>query len=47
MELGRNTLIESSRIVRGNIAPINIVKEEDIDAIIFPGGKRKIFLTML
>ena len=33
-----NSLIESSRIARGKIVPINTVKGEDIDAIIFPGG---------
>ena len=38
MESDRNTLIESARIARGNIVPIDTVKGEDIDAIIFPGG---------
>ena len=38
MNSSRNSLIESSRIARGKIVPINIVKGEDIDAIIFPGG---------
>ncbi len=38
MNSNRNSLIESSRIARGKIVPINTVKGEDIDAIIFPGG---------
>ena len=38
MKSNRNSLIESSRIARGKIVPINTVKGEDIDAIIFPGG---------
>ena len=38
MDSDRNTLVESSRIARGNIVPIDTVKGEDIDAIIFPGG---------
>ena len=38
MNSSRNSLIESSRIARGKIVPINTVKGEDIDAIIFPGG---------
>ena len=38
MNSNRNSFIESSRIARGKIVPINTVKGEDIDAIIFPGG---------
>ena len=38
MDSDRNTLVESSRIARGNIVPIDAVKGEDIDAINFPGG---------
>ena len=38
MDSDRNTLVESSRIARGNIVPIDTVKGKDIDAIIFPGG---------
>lgn len=34
----RNVLIESARIARGNIINITIVKADDLDAIIFPGG---------
>ena len=38
MNSNRNSLIESSRIARGKITPINNVKGKDIDGIIFPGG---------
>jgi enhancing lycopene biosynthesis protein 2 len=34
----RNVLIESARIARGNIKPLNTFKANDYDAIIFPGG---------
>ncbi len=34
----RNVLVESARIVRGNIQDIKLAKAEDVDAVIFPGG---------
>jgi len=34
----RNVLIESARIARGKIIPLNCLKLSDIDAIILPGG---------
>jgi len=34
----RNVLVESARIARGNIKPLNEFKAENFDAIIFPGG---------
>ena len=34
----RNVLVESARIARGKIKDISQVKENDIDALIFPGG---------
>lgn len=38
MEPARNILIEASRIARGDIIPVETVKGEDLDALIFPGG---------
>lgn len=34
----RNVLVESARIARGKITNIKLVKAEELDAIIFPGG---------
>lgn len=34
----RNVLIESARIVRGDIHPLNQARAEDLDALIVPGG---------
>ena len=34
----RNVLIESARIARGKIKPLNHFKASDFDALIFPGG---------
>ena len=34
----RNVLVESSRIVRGNISSLDKLKPEDFDALILPGG---------
>jgi enhancing lycopene biosynthesis protein 2 len=34
----RNVLVESARIVRGDIADIAGVGERDLDALVFPGG---------
>ncbi|HON08487.1 MAG TPA: isoprenoid biosynthesis glyoxalase ElbB [Verrucomicrobiota bacterium] len=34
----RNVLIESARIARGNIVPLNKLNVNDIDAVIVPGG---------
>jgi enhancing lycopene biosynthesis protein 2 len=34
----RNVLVESARIVRGEIADIATVRERDLDALVFPGG---------
>ncbi len=38
MDETRNVLIESARIARGNIKPLNEFNKEDFDAIVFPGG---------
>ncbi|NQU85580.1 MAG: isoprenoid biosynthesis glyoxalase ElbB [Mariniphaga sp.] len=38
MDESRNVLIESARIARGNIKPLNEFKSAEYDAIIFPGG---------
>ncbi len=35
---GRNVLVESARIARGNIVDLAEVKASQIDALIFPGG---------
>lgn len=35
---GRNVLVESARIARGDIKSISEVTEKDLDALIFPGG---------
>jgi enhancing lycopene biosynthesis protein 2 len=35
---GRNVLVESARIARGDIKSISEVTEGDLDALIFPGG---------
>jgi enhancing lycopene biosynthesis protein 2 len=35
---GRNVLVESARIARGDIISISEVTESDLDALIFPGG---------
>lgn len=34
----RNVLVESARIARGNIIPLDQLKVSDIDAVILPGG---------
>lgn len=34
----RNMLVESARIVRGNILPLNKFNADDFDALLFPGG---------
>jgi enhancing lycopene biosynthesis protein 2 len=34
----RNVLIESARIARGNIVPLNQLKLAEVDAVILPGG---------
>lgn len=34
----RNVLVESARIVRGNVKDVKQAKAEDFDALIFPGG---------
>ena len=36
----RNVLVEAARIARGNIKDISMIKADDIDALIFPGGFR-------
>ncbi len=38
MKEKRNVLIESARIARGKIKPLNEFRSEDFDAVIFPGG---------
>ena len=35
----RNVLVEAARIARGEIKDISPVKADDIDALVFPGGK--------
>lgn len=35
---GRNVLVESARIARGDIKSVSEVSADDIDALIFPGG---------
>ena len=34
----RNVLVESARIARGKIEPLNLFEPEKFDAVIFPGG---------
>jgi len=34
----RNVLVESARITRGKIKPLNLYEAEKFDAVIFPGG---------
>ncbi|HOK78238.1 MAG TPA: isoprenoid biosynthesis glyoxalase ElbB [Verrucomicrobiota bacterium] len=34
----RNVLVESARIARGNIIPLNQLKVSEVDAVILPGG---------
>jgi len=34
----RNVLVESARIARGNITPLDKLNVDDIDAVILPGG---------
>ena len=34
----RNVLVEAARIARGEIKDISMIKADDIDALIFPGG---------
>ncbi|MBU1008620.1 MAG: isoprenoid biosynthesis glyoxalase ElbB [Bacteroidetes bacterium] len=34
----RNVLVESARIVRGNIKPLTAFQADDFDALLFPGG---------
>mmetsp|Transcript_39851 Transcript_39851/g.79888 ORF Transcript_39851/g.79888 Transcript_39851/m.79888 type:complete len:255 (-) Transcript_39851:156-920(-) len=34
----RNVLVESARIARGNVQPLQALKASDYDALIFPGG---------
>ncbi len=36
---GRNVLAESSRIARGAIRPLSDLSIDDVDALIFPGGR--------
>jgi enhancing lycopene biosynthesis protein 2 len=38
MKETRNVLVESARIARGNIKPLNRFDEKEFDAVIFPGG---------
>lgn len=38
MDESRNVLIESARIARGKIKPLNEFRGKEFDAIIFPGG---------
>ncbi|PSN06355.1 isoprenoid biosynthesis glyoxalase ElbB [Siccibacter turicensis] len=34
----RNVLVESARLVRGDVHPLNTARAEDLDALIVPGG---------
>lgn len=38
MKEGRNVLVESARIARGKIRPLDEFRAEEFDSIIFPGG---------
>ena len=38
MDATRNILLEAARISRGNILPIRSIDNNDLDALIFPGG---------
>lgn len=38
MNESRNVMVEAARIVRGDIAPIEMFKAADFDALFFPGG---------
>lgn len=38
MDEERNVLVESARITRGKIMPLNLYEPEKFDAVIFPGG---------
>ena len=38
MDATRNILSEAARIARGNILPIRSINNNDLDALIFPGG---------
>ncbi len=38
MDATRNILSEAARIARGNIIPIRSINNNDLDALIFPGG---------
>ena len=38
MDATRNILLEAARISRGNILPIRSINNNDLDALIFPGG---------
>ncbi len=38
MNESRNVLVESARIARGKIKPINLYEAEKFDGVIFPGG---------
>ena len=39
MDATRNILSEAARIARGNILPIRSINNNDLDALIFPGGR--------
>ena len=34
----RNVLVESARIARGDISPLNELQVKSFDAVVFPGG---------
>ena len=38
MDTSRNILIESARIARGNVVDVATVTDDELDALIFPGG---------
>ena len=38
MDEKRNVLVESARIARGNIKPLNELNMSDFDSVVFPGG---------
>lgn len=38
MDETRNVLVESARIARGNIKPLDELNSDEFDAIVFPGG---------
>ena len=34
----RNVLVESARIARGKVEALSVLKQDNFDAVVFPGG---------